>query len=117
MTTELAATRQRTEMILRLVADSLGSEHSRRVYEKPLTDFLEWHAEQGRPTLSQVLVQAYEASLQERGPAASTVNLRLCAVRRLVAEPADNTLLDRALANGIKAVKAVTRAGMRAATG
>lgn len=113
MTTELATTTQGTQAILRLVADSLGSEHSRRAYEKALTDFLEWHAGQGRPTLSKAVVQAYKASLQERGLAPSTVNLRLCAVRKLAAEAADNTLLDRALANGIKAVKGVSATGVR----
>jgi len=113
MSTELATTAQGTQAIYRLVADSLGSEHSRRAYEKALTDFLEWHAEQGRPALSKALVQAYKASLQGRGLAPSTVNLRLCAVRKLAAEAADNTLLDRALANGIKAVKGVSTAGVR----
>jgi len=114
MSTELATTTQGTQAILRLVADSLGSEHSRRAYEKALTDFLEWHAGQGRPTLSKAVVQAYKASLQGRGLASSTVNLRLCAVRKLAAEAADNTLLDRALANGIRAVKGVSAAGVRA---
>ena len=37
MTTELATTTQGTQAILRLVADGLGSEHSRRAYEKALT--------------------------------------------------------------------------------
>jgi len=113
MTTELAVATQQTLAILRLVADSLGSEHSRRAYEKALTDFLEWHAEQGWPTLSKALVQAYKANLQARGLAPSTVNLRLCAVRKLAAEAADNTLLDRALANGTKAVKGMRAAGVR----
>ena len=113
MTTELAVSTHGAQAILRLVADSLGSEHSRRAYEKALSDFLEWHVEQGRPPLSKAVVQAYKANLQQRGLAPSTVNLRLCAVRKLAAEAADNTLLDRALANGIKAVKGVSAAGVR----
>jgi len=45
-----------TGAIVNLVLDGLTSEHSRRAYEKALTDFLAWHAEQGRPPLSKALV-------------------------------------------------------------
>jgi integrase len=41
------------------------------------------------------------------------VNLRLCAVRRLAAEAADNGLLDPALATAIGRVKGVKRSGAR----
>lgn len=113
MPTKLALTGHETQWILHLVVDGLGSEHSRRAYENALIGFFAWHAEQGRPPLSKALVQAYKAHLQAQGLAPSTVNLRLCAVRKLATEAADNALLDRALANGIKAVKGITTAGVR----
>lgn len=47
---------QDTGAIVKLVLDGLTSEHSRRAYEKALTNFLAWHAEQGRPPLSKALV-------------------------------------------------------------
>lgn len=113
MPTALALTGHETQWILRLVTDGLGSEHSRRAYENALAGFLAWHAEQGCPPLNKALVQAYKAHLQAQGLAPSTVNLRLCAVHKLATEAADNALLDRALANGIKAVKGVSTAGVR----
>ena len=99
--------------IVDLVLDALTSEHSRRAYEKALLDFLDWHAEQGRPALSKALVQAYKVKLQGDGLAPSTINQRLSAIRKLTREAADNGLVDQALANGIQAVKGVKSAGVR----
>jgi hypothetical protein len=73
--------------IVDLVLNALTSEHSRRAYEKALLDFLDWHAEQGRPPLSKALVQAYKTKLQGNG------------------------LVDQTLANGIKTVKGVKSVG------
>jgi site-specific recombinase XerD len=114
MNTKALANYQNTDAIVNLVLDGLTSEHSKRAYSKALEDFLVWHAEQGRPPLSKALVQRYKAVLEENGLAPSTVNLRLSAIRKLAAEAADNGLVDQALANGIKAVKGVKTAGVRA---
>jgi integrase/recombinase XerD len=105
---------QDTSAVVALVLDSLTSEHSKRAYAKALTDFLAWHAEQGRPPLSKAVVQRYKMLLEESGLAPSTANLRLSAIRKLAAEAADNGLTDQVLANGIKAVKGVKTAGVRA---
>ena len=102
-----------TSAIVALVLDALTSEHSRRAYRKALADFLDWHADQGRPELSKALVQRYKRKLQDDGLAPSTTNLRLSAIRKLATEAVDNNLIDPALANGIKAVKGVKSAGVR----
>ena len=99
--------------IVHLVLDSLISDHSRRAYEKALLDFLDWHAEQGRPPLSKALVQAYKVKLQRDGLAPSTINQRLSAIRKLAREVVDNGLVDQTLANGIKTVKGVKSVGVR----
>ena len=112
MSTELTTYRD-TSAIVGLVLDGLTSEHSKRAYEKALTDFLAWHADQGRPTLSKALVQRYKVILEESGLSPSTVNLRLSAIRKLAREAADNGLIDPLLANGIKAVRGVKSAGVR----
>lgn len=112
MTTELT-TYQDTGAIVDLVLDGLTSAHSRRAYERGVCDFLDWHAEQGRPPLSKALVQSYKRKLQDDGLAPSTINLRLSAIRKLAVEAADNGLVDPLLANGIKAVKGVKSAGVR----
>src|SRR5215218_3920701 len=96
-----------------MVLDGLPSEHSRRAYERALSDFFHWHKGVGRPQLSKAVVQRYAAELREAGMAASSVNQRLSAIRKLAAEAADNGALDPQVANGIRAVKGARREGRR----
>jgi site-specific recombinase XerC len=96
-----------------MVLDSLPSEHSRRAYERALVDFFLWHRGAGRPQLSKAVVQRYAAELREAGMAASSVNQRLSAIRKLATEAADNGALDPQVANGIRAVKGARREGRR----
>jgi site-specific recombinase XerD len=98
---------------IRMVLDGLPSEHSRRAYERALSDFFMWHRGVGRPQLSKVVVQHYAAKLREAGMAPSSVNQRLSAIRKLAAEAADNGALDPQVANGIRAVKGARREGRR----
>jgi integrase/recombinase XerD len=98
---------------IRVVLDTLPSEHSRRAYERGLVDFFLWHRGVGRPKLSKAVVQRYAAELREAGMAASSVNQRLSAIRKLAAEAADNGALDPQVANGIRAVKGARREGRR----
>lgn len=106
-------TGRRFDPIVSLVLDGLTSEHSRRAYEWALTDFLSSWEVQGCPTLSKAVVQRYKRELQEAGLAPSTINQRLCAIRKLVREAADNALLDPILAQGIGRVKGVRSEGVR----
>jgi len=97
-----------------LVLDSVLSPHSRRAYAKSLDDFISWYLAFSRGTLSKALVQAYRAELDRQGLASSTINVRLAAIRKLVAEAADNGLLDPVLAAGIALVKGAKQLGVRA---
>jgi integrase len=100
--------------IKRLVLDSVPSPHSRRAYDKALTDFLAWYARAGADEgFTKAAVQRYGRELEERGLAASTRNVRLTAVRRLAAEAADNGLLAPALAASIGRVKGAKQQGSR----
>lgn len=58
-------------------------------------------------------VQAYRAHLIESGLSASSVNLRMTAIRRLAAEAADNGLLALELASAVSRVKGIRRQGVR----
>jgi site-specific recombinase XerD len=98
---------------IRVVLDTLPSEHSRRAYERGLIDFFHWHRGLGRPKLSKAVVQRYAAELREAGMAASSVNQRLSAIRKLAMEAADNGALDPVVANGIRAVKGARQEGRR----
>ncbi|HEX8179644.1 MAG TPA: tyrosine-type recombinase/integrase [Pyrinomonadaceae bacterium] len=98
---------------MRMVLDSLPSEHSRRAYERALMDFFLWHKGVGRPQLNKAVVQRYAAELRAAGMAPSSINQRLSAIRKLALEAADNGALDPQIAGGIRAVKGARREGRR----
>lgn len=98
---------------IRIVLDGLPSENSRRAYKRALLDFFHWHRGVGRPQLNKAVVQRYAAELREVGMAASSINQRLSAIRKLALEAADNGALDPQVANGIRAVKGASREGRR----
>jgi site-specific recombinase XerD len=98
---------------IRIVLDGLPSENSRRAYQRALLDFFHWHRGMGRPQLNKAVVQRYAAELREAGMAASSINQRLSAIRKLALEAADNGALDPQVANGIRAVKGASREGRR----
>lgn len=101
------------EKVKALALDSVTSPHSRRAYESALNDFLAWYRAESRPPISKAVVNAYKVRLQAARLSASTINVRLSAVRKLVAEAADNGLIDPALAAGIARVRGVARRGVR----
>lgn len=98
---------------VRIVLDGLASEHSRRAYERALSDFFHWHRGMGHPQLNKAIVQRYAAELREAGMAASSINQRLSAIRKLAMEAADNGALDPQVANGIRAVRGARAEGRR----
>lgn len=71
-----------------MVLDSVASPNSRRNYAKALDDLFALSA--GRP-LTRALFLEYRASMEALAP--STVNVRLSAVRKLVAEARQNGLI------------------------
>jgi site-specific recombinase XerD len=97
-----------------LVLDSVLSSHSRRAYAKAFDDFLSWYLQVPRGPLSKAVVQQYRAELDLRGLAASTINVRLAAIKKLASEAADNGLLDPVLASGIARAKGAKQLGVRA---
>jgi site-specific recombinase XerD len=96
-----------------LVVDSVRSQHSKRAYAGAIADFLRWWCAAGEPALNKAVVQQYRAELERRHLAAATINVRLSAIRRLVAEAADNGLVARELAIGIASVKSSKLSGVR----
>jgi site-specific recombinase XerD len=97
-----------------LVLDSVMSPHSRRAYDKALDDFLGWYRSAPRGPFRKAVVQEYRAKLEGDGLAASTINVRLAAIRKLAQEAADNALLAPDLAAGIARVRGAKALGVRA---
>ncbi len=77
----------------KLVVDSVSSEHSQRAYGFALDDFFKWYAAEPRAPFSKAVVQEYRVHLEAQHLSASTINLRLAAIRKLAVEAADNGLL------------------------
>ena len=100
--------------IKRLVLDSVTSPHSKRAYEQALDAFQRWCAETGAAGFTKATVQAYRAALEAAGMAASSINVRLSAIRKLAAEAADNGLLAPEVAAAVSRVRGAKRHGVRA---
>lgn len=105
--------RSEWEKLKALALDSVTSPHSRRAYGSALNDFLAWYRAESRPPISKAVVNAYKAHIEAAGLSASTINVRLSAVRKLIAEAADNGLISPELAAGIARVRGVGRRGVR----
>lgn len=101
---------------VQLVLDSVRSPLTKAAYKRALEDFLSWWAGEGRPALTKAVVQRYVTVLTEDGRSASSVNVRLSALRKLVRESADNGLLGAFEAEGIARVKGVKKLGRRTGT-
>jgi site-specific recombinase XerD len=96
-----------------LVLDSVPSPLTRAMYQKALRDFFAWWGEQERPEFTKATVQAHRTALQAKGYAASTINQRLAAIRKLAVEAADNNLLSLEHAAAIARVKGIPKSGTR----
>jgi site-specific recombinase XerD len=113
--TEKALTRsEQTDAVIQVVLDSVDSPHTKRAYQRALTDFMGWYQAVGHPTLNKATVQRYAQELRAAGMSPSSINQRLSAIRTLAREASDNGLLPEGIANGIAAVKGVKQQGRRA---
>ena len=96
------------QRLRRMVLDSVLSPNSRRNYAKALDDLFALSA--GRP-LTRALFMEYRASMEALAP--STVNVRLSAVRKLVAEARQNGLIGVEDAASLSEVPNIRQKGTR----
>jgi len=99
--------------IVALVTNAVTSDHTRRAYERALTDFMAWHTNTGGSGFTKSVVAAHVSALREQGVSASSINQRLTAIRKLALEAADNGLIDHATAQVIGRVEGVRKEGKR----
>ena len=95
------------------VLNTLTSKSGQRSYDRAITDFVDWYCSEPRLAFNRTVVLRYRIYLEQRQYAATTINLRLAAVRRVAYEAADSGLLSPELAAGIRPVKGVRRIGVR----
>ena len=99
--------------VLALISNSVLSQHSKRMYQTAICDFLVWYQAAAVASFSKASLQQYRSVLVARGLAPSSVNVHLCAIRKLAAEMADDGLLPGHVATSIAKVKGVERTGIR----
>ena len=87
------------------VLNRLTSRSGQRTYDRAITDFVEWYCSEPRLAFNRTVVLRYRIYLEQKQYAATTINLRLAAVRRVAFEAADSGLLSPELAAGIRRVK------------
>jgi hypothetical protein len=93
------------------VLNTLGSPDSERSYRFAIDDFIAWYCSEPRPAFNKTVVLRYRLRLEARHLSASTINVRLAAVRRLAYEAADSGLLSPELAASIRRVKGPKKLG------
>jgi site-specific recombinase XerD len=112
-TTQLTTITAAINPIVALVLNATGSQHTRRAYQRALTDFITWHVASGQNGLTKASVAAHITHLRDTGVGASSINQRLAAIRKLALECADNGLIDHATAQAIARVAGVKETGKR----
>jgi integrase len=95
------------------VLNTLTSKSGQRSYDRSITDFVDWYCSEPRLAFNRTVVLRYRIYLEQKQYAATTINLRLAAIRRVAYEAADSGLLSPELAAGVRRVKGVRRIGVR----
>lgn len=95
-----------------MVLNSVVSEHSKRNYAKALDEVFSLCANRSQG-LSRALFMEYRAAMLEKKLSASTVNVRLSAIRKLVGEARENGILDAEQAAKMTDVRNVRQQGTR----
>lgn len=99
--------------VIKLVTDSVTSDHTKRAYTRALTDFVLWHSSTGQQGFNKATVQAHVSALRAQGVSASSINQRLTAIRKLATELADNGVIDHSTAQAVSRVEGVRKEGKR----
>lgn len=68
------------------VLNSLSSPSSQRAYDRAIRDFIDWYCSEPRRAFNRTVVTRYRINPELERYAASTINLRFAAVRRLASK-------------------------------
>jgi integrase len=101
-----------TVAALRTMLTNSVTGHTRRAYGKAFDDILALAIRTGQP-ISRQLFQQFRAEMVDAGFGASTINVRLSGVRKLVNEARENGLVDPVAAGRIISVPNVPAQGVR----
>lgn len=113
ITALMTVTANSIQPVIKLVTDSVTSDHTKRAYSRALTDFVLWHSSTGQQGFNKATVQAHVTALRAQGVSASSINQRLTAIRKLATELADNGVIDHSTAQAVSRVEGVRKEGKR----
>ena len=99
--------------IVALATSHLRSPHSKRAYRLAVLEFMAWYECTGSTALNRGAVLGYVAELNRLRMSPATINVALCAIRRLASELTDNGLISNENASAIMRIKGPRRRGVR----
>ena len=102
-----------TDVLVRVVLNSLPSKSSKRVYRMAIRDFLSFWGLRGKPNLDKLFLQTYIAHMQDEGVGESSINLRLAAIRKLTREAAELQIWPDEVVAAFASVKNIPQRGKR----
>jgi site-specific recombinase XerD len=102
-----------TDVLVRVVLNTLPSPLSKRVYKMAISDFLAYWQENNEPVMDKLFLQTYIAYLQDEGIGESSINLRLAAIRKLTREASELQIWPDTVAAAFASVKNIPQRGKR----
>ena len=102
-----------TDVLVRVVLNTLPSPLSKRVYKMAIRDFLQYWQEKNEPVMDKLFLQTYIAYLQDEGVGESSINLRLAAIRKLTREASELQIWPDTVAAAFASVKNIPQRGKR----
>jgi len=99
--------------IVPLATSHLRAPHSKRAYRQAVLEFMAWCTCTGTTALNRGSVLGYVAELNRLRMSPATINVALCAIRKLASELTENGLLSNEGGAGIMRIKGPRRRGVR----
>jgi site-specific recombinase XerD len=102
-----------TDILVRIVLNSLPSPRSKRVYNMAIRDFLQYWQASDEPVMDKLFLQTYIAHMQDEGVGEASINLRLAAIRKLTREASELQIWPDTVAAAFASVKNIPQRGKR----
>jgi site-specific recombinase XerD len=102
-----------TDILVRVVLNSLPSPRSKRVYNMAIRDFLQYWQTNDKPIMDKLFLQTYIAFMQDSGVGEASINLRLAAIRKLTREASELQIWPDTVAAAFASVKNIPQRGKR----
>ena len=103
----------RHKILERVMLNGVSNENTERAYRRALGKFLAWYDAKAYREISRQVLDEYRGHSMASGAAASSTNLELAALRRVLRRAAEEGLLDHEKADAAAKVKNTSSLGVR----